>query len=273
MADSPDEALVAAYLRQRRFSYAREPLVNGRNPDFVVEHPSGRFAIEVHKPVDRLPSGGGWFDPYPAFRRTFEGRKYEQANRSQGWPPVRRCHRWPSMDIGVDPAIVAGAMFGELAVRIPVRLDGSTGDVADAAAPTNVFGPGSRLQPARNRAISAIGVITALNPTLWRPQAAIRERVTARRPAAPARRAGRDDAAASRAICAIFEEFKRRGLWDEQARVARMVVLHNPHADIPLSRDVFTGPHDEQWAEAPQDGGSWVFGPVWRGERVYEIPQ
>lgn len=66
--------------------------VNGRVPDFVTEHDSGRLA--------------------------FAGRKYKQAKavRAAGLPYVGVLTT-TTAHVGLDPTVVAGAMFGDVSPR------------------------------------------------------------------------------------------------------------------------------------------------------------
>jgi hypothetical protein len=87
---SPGERLVAAYLRQRRIRYQFEPDVEGRHPDFLIDHPLGSVACDVAEPTMRLPSPrGGAFSSYPALRQVFTNkrkRKQAQAAAKAGLP-------------------------------------------------------------------------------------------------------------------------------------------------------------------------------------------
>ena len=46
-----------------------------------------------------------------------------------------------------------------------------------------------------------------------------------------------------------------------EARLARLTVLHNPYADIPLGMDVLNGRDDVQWNKV-ESGGTTGYGPA-----------
>ena len=170
---SDGERLFAAYLRQRRLGWQYEPEIGGRRPDFLVEHPVRSFVAEVYEPQIRLPPGGGSFESYSALRSAFEGRKSKQisAVKRAGLTYVAVVASTNS-DIRIQPLVVAGAMFGNLAVTLRVgpevceRPDGRT-----------VFGGGGRVQARQFRGVSAVAILERFNPTQDRLEAATRARL------------------------------------------------------------------------------------------------
>lgn len=267
----PGERLFMAYLRQRRLRYEYEPIVGGRRPDFVVEHPGiGQVAWEVYEPEHRLPGRVGAVDPYPPIRSAFEGRKRKQAKASSaaGLPHVVVLGGSNS-DVSFDPLIVAGGMFGNVGVTFSVQVDPDGPPPPDDRR-TSFLG-GGRLQPELNRSVSAVAILTSFNPTLWRVHAAYRSRLD-QLGLHGAGKSARDREARVKVIMETFEHFTCTGMYDDEARVARVTVLHNPHAAHPLDLGVVSGPHDEQWGVVV-DTDEASYGQVASGIRCWELPR
>lgn len=259
-----------SYLRQRRLRFEYEPIVGSRRPDFVVEHPRiGQVVWEVYEPEFRLPNRVGAMDPYPPIRSAFEGRKRKQAKASSeaGLAHVVVLGRSNS-DMSFDPSIVAGGMFGNLGVTFSVQVD-----PAGPAPPDDrrtSFLSGGRLQPELNRSVSALAILTSFNPTLWRVEAAYRNRLD-QLGLPGAGESARERAARVNVIMETFEHFTRTGMYDDEARVARVRVLHNPHAVHPLDLVAASGPHDEQLGVVV-DGDQATYGQIASGIRSWELP-
>jgi len=261
--DSPGERLFAAYLRQRGLSWEREPDVRGSRPDFVVRHPVMEFASEVYEPVLRLPPGGGWFDSYPPLRRSFKGRKSRQAKavKDAGLPFVVVLGRTNS-DVPFQPEIVAGAMFGNVSVEVP--LDSTGGESR------TVFGGGGRVQRKQNRGVSAVAILSSFNPTYWRVEQVMADRLGVEpswRPNMSPASAKREQVASARVMREIHDHMAATGDYIVTAQLAKLTVLHNPYADHPIGLDVLNGPHDVQWANTERDG-IWGYGPARWGELI-----
>lgn len=163
MVDTPGERLFAAYLHQYGLASDRHPLVGGRRPDFLVQHPVTPFAAEVYEPELCLPATAGYIDSYRAFRRAFTGRKGDQikAVKEAGLPCVVVLARTNS-DLRFQPEFVAGAMFGDISFELPL-------DDPEAVGRT-VFGRGGRVQREQNRGVSAVAILEDFNPTLFRAE-------------------------------------------------------------------------------------------------------
>jgi len=249
---SDGERLFAAYCHQRRLPWEYEPLINGRRPDFLVEHPRRRFVAEVYEPELRLPTEGAWFSSYPAIRSAFEGRKRRQvaAVKEAGLPYVAVVARTNS-DIRFDPLTAAGAMFGDLTVVMPIGVP-----TTEVEAVTT-FGGGGRLQPGQMRGVSAVAILERFNPTIARVDAAMEEQLS-KLPDWSATMTEREIAEITREIGRIHvdthEAMIRSGAFDPEARRARMIVLHNPHATHPLGLDVLNDADDSQWCAIVDDG-------------------
>jgi hypothetical protein len=261
------ERLFTVYLRQRRLTSQREPWVGGRRPDFLVEHPDGNFAAEVYEPEVHLPASGGSFDSYPALRRAFQGRKADQvkAMRQAGVPCVLVLAR-TNADIKFQPEIVAGSMFGNIGVQIPL-------DDSDAETRT-IFMGGGRVQPMRNRGVSAVAILECFNPTWYRAEEAVAARLGEGMkwyPGIPHAAVVREGAAIVRVTEEVYEHMTTTGDYIPDARVARLIVLHNPYATHPFGLDVFDGPHDVQWARTTTMGDI-RYGPVKWGRLVIRTP-
>ncbi len=238
--------------------------MGGRRPDFLVEHPDGNFAAEVYEPELHLPPGSGSFDSYPALRRAFQGRKADQvkAMREAGVPCVLVLAR-TNADIQFGPETVAGSMFGNIGVRW--RLNDPD------AEPQTIFRAGGRVQPARNRGVSAVAILESFNPTWHRAE----EAVTARlgegmkwHSGIPHGAVVREGAAIVRATEEVYKHMTATGDYIPDARVAKLTVLHNPYATYPLELDVLDGAHDVQWARITTAAGEVGYGPAKWGRLV-----
>jgi hypothetical protein len=268
MEDSPGERLFAAYLRQRRLASQREPWVGTRRPDFLVEHPDLTFAAEVYEPEIHLPPGGGFFDSYPGLRRAFRDRKAAQAKamREAGVPCVMVLAR-TNADFPFQPEIVAGSMFGNVGVRW--RLNDPD------AQPQTIFRGGGRVQPMRNRGVSAVAILESFNPTLYRAEEAVAARLGDAPPwhASMSRgRVLREGGAFVRVTQEIYDHMTATGDYIPDARVAKLTVLHNPYSTHPLGLGVLDGPHDVQWDRATSEAGEVGYGPVTWGPLVIRTP-
>jgi hypothetical protein len=253
--NSAGERLFAAYLRQRRLSWEYEREVNGRRPDFSVDHPDGTFVAEVYEPQLRLPEGGGWFDSYTPLRGTFDGRKAKQikAVKGAGLPYVAVVAD-TNFDMPIKPLIMAGAMFGNLAVTFTVKPD-----VPEGFDDRTVFGSGGRVQANQYRGVSAMALIERFNPTTRKLGLAVEARL-ARIPQWRPEMTERQTAALQSAIVRLTQQaeddFLASGSYDPRARLARLTVLHNPYAQHPLRPEVLNGPHDRQWGRIVTGGES-----------------
>lgn len=268
---SPGERLFSAYLRQRRLSANYERDVGGRNPDFLVSHPNCTVACDVFEPELRLPSSGAFsFSSYPALRRVFKPRKRKQAQAAAqaGLPFVHVLARTNS-DLSFDPLIVAGAMLGDLTFTFPVFPDGNAPEGFDARDHTrNLLGANRQLQPTVNTSVSAIAILRSFNPTQWRHEVASAAHFQRFGPVANFDDAGR------RALVhlELVEHMERVGAYDATAHLARLIVMHNPWARIPLALEVFGGPHDEQWSSIELQPGELGYAHVASGRLAKEVP-
>lgn len=263
--DSPGERLFAAYLRQRSLSWTFEEPIAERRPDFCVKSFSGDVVCEVYEPEIRLPSHAGTFDAQPALRKAFRGRKAKQAQaaRNAGLAFMlvlveTRC------DLEINPAFVAGAMYGDLGMSFVV---GSGTELPDDD-PHNVFLGGARLQEDLNTSVSAVAVLQTFNPTFWKYELASRE--LARRLGKP-----RDVREAYEYAIALHEKvfghMISTGAIDDDAKLARLIVLHNWHARYPIDLDWFGGPHDEQWGTLEVRPGATEYGLLAEGRLRWEV--
>jgi hypothetical protein len=266
---SDGERLLASYLRRRSLPWEYEREVNGRHPDFFVHHPRGAFVAEVHEPEIKLPVGGGWFTSYPSLRRSFEARKAKQiqAVKRAGVPYVGVVVA-TNCDFDISPDVMAGAMFGDLSITVPVGPDVGLGQPARIG-----FGQGGRLQEGQLRGVSAVAILERFNPTKWRLNAAVHERLAripdSRLGTSTAREAD-VSAAIIRAVKETEDHFLATGVFDPAARLARVTVLHNPYAAHPLGFDVLNGPHDVQWGCRSTEP-VFEYGPIFEGVLVREV--
>jgi len=258
---SEGERLIAAYLRQRRLPWVHEPDIGGRNLDFLAETAVGHVALEVYEPELRLPNGAGAFDYIAAVEGLFAQRKLKQikAAKSAGLPLILVVGSANS-DIPLDLFAMEGLMFGRPGVRFPL-------DSPDPGADAEwTFLGAGRIQPRLNRGVSALALVRRFNPTQWRLERAWRSQ-----------RLLLGDAPNRRAVVelygrmrAIETELVERGVYDPAAAVARLVILHNPHADHPLDKR-FAGPHDDQYGVVELDDGRVVWGCLAFGLSRWEV--
>jgi hypothetical protein len=277
MSNAPNtdgERLLWAYLRQRGYDgfSEYEKLIEGKNPDAFVDHPDQPFVMEVYEPEIKLPPGGGAFSSYEGLRGMFERNKKEQirAAKKAGLPFVGILARTNS-DVDFGPDLVVGAMFGNLEMRFPIAEDGES---FDAERGVLGFGQGGKVQPSQMRGVSAIAILRSFNPTLWKMEAEFLKRTagiqTSRAGMSESERMAGQDAIA-RIATEVQEESIRSGAFDPSAAIARLIVLHNHHADRSLRLDILNGPHDEQWM-AYRDAGSDLYGERWKGSLIHEVP-
>ncbi len=267
---SEGERLFAAYLRQRRIPWSFEIPVGDRNPDFTVHHDAGDVVCEIYEPEIRLPTTTSSFSSYPQLRSMFTKRKRKQAKAASGLgrPFVYVLGRANS-DISRDPAIVAGAMLGDVGVSFPVFPDGNEPPGFDPSEHSrNILGRNRRLQPGMNTSVSAVAILRSFNPTLWRLEEADRARFgDLDRPTNML-----DAYRRAQAREAIGNALHATGALDYDAALARVIVLHNPFAANPLGVGVFDGPHDEQWASIELIAGELAFTSVAQGRLSWEVP-
>lgn len=258
---SEGERLVAAYLNQRMLAWEHEPEVGGRHLDFVAQSAGGTVALEVYEPHLTLPNRVGSFDSIEPVEGAFSDRKRKQikAAKEAGLPLVLVIGSANS-DIAYDEFSIAGVMFGRPGVRMAVHPEGIAGDPVSA-----FLGPG-RVQREVNRGVSALALVRRFNPTHWRLQAAWRSKRLVGRSKAASRREQRE---IYERMSAMEAQLSRRGVYDPEARVARLVIAHNPFATNPLPLR-FAGPHDDQYGAIGDSTLEW--GLVATGWRRWEVP-
>jgi len=191
-----------------------------------------------------------------------------KASRAAGLPHVVVLGQGHS-DTAFDPLMVAGGMFGNVGVTFSVQAD--AGDPVPPDDVRSTFLGGGRLQSKLNRSVSALALLTSFNPTLWRAETACESRLARVRARSANRSSPRDRAEAVRLIMETYEHLVATGAFDPNACVARITVLHNPHAAIPLDLSAAAGPHDEQWGAVVGDNVV-VYTRVTSGIRAWEIP-
>lgn len=261
---SDGERLVSAYLRWRSLAYEFEPEIGGRNLDFLVDSPWGPIVLEVYEPQLKLPNRAGSFDSIEPITKAFEARKRLQirAVKNAGFPLVMVIASTNS-DIAFDSHALQGAMHGRPGVRFPLDSDDPGADAEWT------FLDGARVQPERNRGVAALALVRRFNPTRWRLEAAWRERGLGTESAKAARSQG-DLADKIEAMREIERALIRRGVFDPEAAVARLIIHHNPYAAYPIPRE-FAGVHDDQFATLVDDGQVlWTL--VAQGVRRWEVP-
>lgn len=149
-------------------------------------------------------------------------------------------------------------MFGNISVQIPIYL-GEGPSPPDPPESKTVFGSGAKLQSEMNTSVSAVAILRVFNPTLWHVHRATEERLQ--------KELARDFDAVWRASTEAEEQAIEAGVFDPEARLARLILLHNPHAAFKLDLDRFGGPHDDQWALAGEE-----YTAVAKGRMHWEVP-
>jgi hypothetical protein len=170
-------------------------------------------------------------------------------------------------DFKFQPEIVAGSMFGNIGVQVPFD--------DPHAEPRTVFMGGGRVQRTRNRGVSAVAILESFNPTWYRAEEAVAARLgdgMKWHEGIPQRTVVREGTAIVRVTEEIYEHMTATGDYIPDARVAKLIVLHNPFAAHPLGLDVLDGPHDVQWARTTTMAGEVGYGPVKCGRLTIRTP-
>jgi hypothetical protein len=248
------ERFFAEYLDARGLTFEYEPSQEtgrrGRNPDFLVHVPTGDVSFEVTEltwlPEPKEPTGEfqphAGFDGYAPIRRRLQ-EKHKQGRHLKGKMPYVVV-LWFVPPHPVAEFVVPGAMFGNVAISIPV--DPAGGPPPDRPA-RNIFTKGGRLQPKRLTTVSAVAVLNARNPTVADVESRIDERLS-------------DDADGAEIAEVVHEEYGRPD-YDASAYVLGLDTFHNIFAAAPrLPRGTFAGPRDREFdALGPE------YGEVFRG--------
>ncbi|MCA1672507.1 MAG: hypothetical protein LC799_09990 [Actinobacteria bacterium] len=258
---SDGERLVAAYLNQRGLPWKHEPDVGGRHLDFVTESAVGPVALEVYEPRLTLPNRSGSFNSIEPIEGAFSERKRKQIKAAKGAGlPLILVIGSANSDIPYDVFSIAGVMFGSPGVRVAVQPVGVGPDPVSA-----FLGPG-KVQPEVNRGVSALALVRRFNPTAWRLRAAWRSVGVIGRSGADSGRARRE---VIERMSALETELTQRGVYQPEARIARLVITHNPFANNPLPLR-FAGLHDDQYGPIGDSQSEW--GLVATGRLRWEVP-
>jgi hypothetical protein len=123
----------------------------------------------------------------------------------------------------------------------------------------------------RLRGVSAVAVMQYFNPTLWRVERAWAQRV-GRVPPAAVRRSADGSEQTDRLVVMgqLAQRMLESGALVPDARLVRLIVLHNPFARHPLDVSALAGPHDEQWTAVDGTAGR-QFARTWTGPRLHEV--
>jgi hypothetical protein len=213
-------------------------------------------------PSSGFLTGQGRSTRWRRWRASFAQRKKKQikATKAAGLPLILIVGSANS-DIRLGLFAIEGVMFGRAGVRIPL----DSPDPATAAEWT-FLGPG-RIQPRLNRGVSALALVRRFNPTRWRLEGAWRSQ-----------RLLLGAASNQRAVVelygrmrAIEGELVKRGLYDPEAAVTRLIILHNPHAAHRFDERL-GGPHDDQHGVMRLDDGRAAWGCLVSGVSRWEVP-
>lgn len=242
------EAVFAQYLDELQLAWEYELTSGRKHPDFWVDFERTTVVCEVREIQAEAPGGRvGFIDPYEKPRRVIK-KKAEQGKEVKGIHPyvivVRRHHFWPLDDISVP-----GAMFGDLGIRMPINVETGEGQPDESE---TVFGQGAMLQERKNRSVSAVAILDRLNPMNEAVEIEYKRRLAAEEEL--------DGTKTVEIIWNTYDEFRRAGKFDDDARTPFLSVFHNPHATLPLPNGIFSGPFDRHW-----DLVDGIYGPVVEG--------
>lgn len=167
--------------------------------------PVGRAICEIYSPELILKNRVGSADPFGPVHRAFGRRKRHQGAQAKadGEPYV--------VVISSDNSHIQFDAF-ELLV--------------------GAFGGRRALQPFKNTRYSAIAVISRLNPTRYRFEGALKDRLPP----------GSDLSTVWDVVTEVSNEMVATGSFDPDAAVARLKVVHNPWARTALPLDFFGRP-------------------------------
>jgi hypothetical protein len=230
------EAVFADYLTERSYDFEYELSSGSHRLDFWVDAHGSKVVCEVKEINVPVPDSKiGSIDPYKVAKAAIKA-KAKQGKELKGKYPyiiVIRKHRfWP-----VDEISVPGAMFGDLALSMP--LNTQTGQ-AQVEHMKTIFSKGATLQPEQNRAVSAVAILDRFNPTARAAEEELNRRLEGQQIT---------EMEAIEVIIATYEELTEAGIFLPDQRVPYLKVFHNPHATLPLPMYVFAGEHDVQWGQ------------------------
>lgn len=225
------ERLFATYLEGHAIDYIYEPDPAG--PDFAVQHGSVRISCEVTERERRRLA-----EAIDNIRARIKGKSRQGASAKGNHPYVLVMHFRDEQNYDLDEVLFTDALFGTHTATF--EPDDETGQV-DV---TESFGRGGRLQARLHTRFSAVASMQAINPTLPRMLRLVRAAWGEART-----KTGTQNASDMlRLAHDVADDCTQRGLYLPSLRIVRLLVFHNPHAQIELSRDVFVGPYDVQWA-------------------------
>jgi hypothetical protein len=120
-----------------------------------------------------------------------------------------------------------------------------------------MLGPDGFLRSSKFSDISAIGVVSRFNPSAWKLDRSVVERLGGRAQGASFR---------DRAIVhsAVENDLSRSGSYRPEASEAYLSLLINLFADYQLDHTAFQGPYDERWDRTGRESPCW-FDQVWVG--------
>jgi hypothetical protein len=265
----PSGSLFAQYLADRDLAFNYGELIGGRPQDFSVFACARSFVAGVHDPALHRPVRPGFASSYSVLLDILSARgpvrRQIASVRRAGLPYAAIVGRAGSA-VDVDPARLARAMFSDPdAVWAESPGNRRMWAVADEE-PEDEPVLGRQL-----RGVSAVAVMQYFNPTLWRVERAWAQRV-GRAPSGTPRRATDDPDGADRFVLMsqLAQRLLESGALVPDARLVRLIVLHNPFARHPLDVSALAGPHDEQWTAVDGTAGH-QYARTWTGPRLHEV--
>lgn len=252
------ELLFEQYLADQGLCVDHEPVIAGRTArlDYRLMHRGQPFWFEVKEFGENYVPGGGPFDPYMSIRnRIGKAAKQFTEYKGESCSIVFYNDRLNLASI-YAPEIVLGAMLGNVSVTVPVNLNAGR----ETGPPRTGFSEGGKmiephLKVPQNTTVSAIIALERLGVggREFRVMVAAKE-------AAEDRRLSWEE----------FFEFFHADRERNNRYVLRTMVYENPHAAVPLPRDLFTGPYDERWGRI---GNEPLIGRVFEGPDLKKLEE
>lgn len=226
------EEVFQQYLKRQSLHWTRFEDVDGKHPDYKVEHQGNTCLFEVKEFNDprKKPSGG--FSPCPAIKEKINQAK-RQFKRYRDHCCVLVLWNSNSIYRSALPDAVASAAFGKFTL-----MDHLTMANLRAEPPTYEFSGPAELTPCMNTTISALAILCPyqLNHLwldVWRGLDAKRKRGENIMP--------NDQFELLQQLASVGPT---KVSYDGTIRV---IALENPYARIPLPTELFSGPFDQRW--------------------------
>lgn len=246
-ARNESELLFEDYLKQQDVEFHFQPPVPDKvkRPDYHVIWKGTEFIAEVKELRARgsRQDGPAWIDPYVGIRKKIhvacrQFREYKDA------PCVLVLYNIDDWEFHDWPGFLLGAMLGDLGMQMP--FDGQRGELLIDQSPVAFPDRGKVVKRKRcvieNTTISAIAIIAGFEVPNPAYEAEYRSRTEACR-----RELGRELSFEDN-FGVLADLHLRDKVRPTLGEVLQLKVAENPHARLPLSRNVLNGAYDERHA-------------------------